>query len=222
MNYAPAAASGAPGHRSGVAQARVATALASAAWWIAVALVLGYAATRAGAEIVGALLPLLRDQFAGYMPEFRIDRFEVAEHARQNALVASVHLHTLLVIGKRVINEPGSVVLHITLGGALEPLIVAAATAAAWPQRWPARLAAALCGAALGTAMLLATVPTMMSGMVLEKYYYAFAADQIRPFVIRLPRFFEGGGRTMLSVTAGLAAAGMVAVAVRATSRNPG
>jgi len=188
----------------------------SASCWIAVALAMTALSVTLGEAGIARLLGALRAGLDFWLPEFRIEPFELAQKGDQAILKAGFQLREQLVIGRRLIDEPGWVRLQLTVGSMLEPAVLATATAAAWPQRPALRVLATGLGALLGVALTMLLVPTLMSGMVLEKYYYAFAADQIRPFIIRLPRFFEGGGRPMLAIVTGLVAAGATAAAGRA------
>jgi len=64
-------------------------------------------------------------------------------------------------------------------------------------------LVAGLLAGILATVLSVCLAPSMLAGMMIGDIYWHEASDQIIPYVVRLPRFLEEGGWSMLGLTVG-------------------
>jgi len=193
-------------------------AVSAAIVWATIGLGLTVLLAMEGEPVARALLPWMRAAFVTSLPEFRVKAFDLVQSAGQSVLYASVELDRILSVGKRVIYVGGSVDAQLTLGGVWQTLTVGIASAAAWPQPAAKRIFSACVSAALSVLVTVWLVPARLAGLIVGEYFMRFAADQIPPAIVRLPRFLEGGGQMMVGFVAALLS--VMAVQTAARSRT--
>lgn len=192
----------------------------SALRWLAAAAAGAAIATGFGDRFLDALLPALRVALEWLNPWAEVRRLERTQIDGQWRIAVRLEAVRMLVVGVRPVPPQWGVDVAVAVGALWQAPIVALATAAAWPASWPSRIAAsaAALGAGLGCAVLLVAVA--VTGIALGGIHGALAADQPVPFLTRLPRFLEAGGRLMAGFVVGVVALAAVA-ALRRQAHGP-
>lgn len=179
--------------------------------WLVVAAAGVAIATAFGDRLLDALLPALGATLEWLNPWAEVRRLERTQIDGQWRVAVRLEAVRMLVVGVRPVPPQWGVDVAVAAGSLWQAPIVALATAAAWPASWPLRIAAsaAALGAGLGCAVVLVAVA--VTGIALGGIHGTLAADQPVPFLTRLPRFLEAGGRLMAGFVVGVVAFAAVA-----------
>ncbi len=217
------------GLASGMPNSCACSGVASLSWRALLGVVIALTASamlaRWGEALVRWMLPMMKWIARSHLPEFDISTFEIREVLGQPQLYMQASLAHLLRIGRHDVHGPVWTTGHLTLGAFWQPVAAAIACGAVWPDaREESRTAigsrkgwssatglvlsltgvlAGLLAGLVATAISIFVAPSMLAGMMIGDIYWHEASDQIMPHIVRLPRFLEEGGWTMLGLTIG-------------------
>lgn len=176
--------------------------LESALIFLSVALVLAWVIYQFQANLLNALLPLLRAALKLLMPEFRVDSLDWKIDRNETVLALTATLTEYRVILGRVLPS-GATVHAVTLAAHawIHPVLMFSLIAA-WPHiAWRRKAILILATLPLVLLAILLDIPLMLWGAVEDFLYWQADASRVaESWGSRVQHFLDGGGRYALSI----------------------